>query len=311
MKHILDFEEPVILLENQLENLKKNLDADSPILDDLSKLDLQISKMLNKIYSNLDPLQFMAIARHPERPTGKHYIEKLIKDFLPISGDRAFKDDKALICGIGRFNEIPVAIMAHNKGYDMEERIETNFGMALPEGYRKAKRVMQLANKFQLPIIAFIDTKGAAANQASEERGQSFALAECICESFNLKTPLISVIVGEGGSGGAIALASGHSLMMLKYSIFSVASPDACAAILWKSRDYVQKAANALKITSKDLLNLGVIDAEIKEPHGAAHRFPEQTFKEVEKALLLELNSLMNLSLESLRTKQKNRMARL
>lgn len=304
MSYHLSFEEVVLPLEEQLKVLKSNVNMDSLLIDELNVLDKQISKMLTRVYNNLEPWQYMLIARHPNRPTGVDYVNKLITDFVPISGDRAFLDDTAIICGLGKFDGVPVAVLGHDKGQDLEDRVKNNFGMAHPEGYRKVARLFDLASRFDLPILAFIDTKGAAANKGSEERGQSYALADCIRANFRLRTPLISVIVGEGGSGGAIALASGHSLMMLKYSIFSVASPDACAAILWKDRAYASNAATALKITSPDLLSLGAIDKEIFEPIGGAHRFPERAFEEVRKAVKIELKRLQSMSVEKLKSLQ-------
>lgn len=300
MSYQLSFEEVVLPLEAQLNSLKKNLSSDSPLVSDLNTLDKQINRILEKIYKNLEPWQYVLVARHPDRPTGVDYIRNLITDFAPVSGDRSFGEDSALICGLGKFDGMPVAVVGHNKGFDIDERIKNNFGMAHPEGYRKVARLMDLASRFGFPIITFIDTKGAAANKGSEERGQGYALADCIRANFRLKVPLISVIVGEGGSGGAIALASGHSIMMLKYSIFAVASPDACAAILWKDRAFSSTAATALKITSTDLIKLGVVDKEIEEPIGGAHRFPEQTFENARKAIKQELLRLKNLSLEQL-----------
>lgn len=310
MSYQLSFEEMVFPLEAQLSNLKKNLNENSPLMEEFDRLDKQVNKMLEKIYHNLEPWQYLMIARHPDRPTGVDYIKHLIKDFVPISGDRTFGEDSALECGLGKIDGIPVAVIGHNKGFDIQERIKNNFGMAQPEGYRKVSRLMDLASRFHFPIISFIDTKGAAANKGSEERGQSYALADCIRANFRLKVPLISVIVGEGGSGGAIALASGHSIMMLRYSVFSVASPDACAAILWKNRSFAHQAAQALKITSPDLIKLGVIDKEIAEPIGGAHRFPEQTFANVKKAIVSELKNLMALSADELRMRQQQKFGK-
>ncbi len=310
MTYQLGFEEVVLPLEAQLNNLKKNISLDSPLVDELTSLDKQIIRILNKIYANLEPWQYLLIARHPDRPTGVDYIRKLITDFVPICGDRTFGDDSALVCGLGKFDGIPVAVAGHNKGFDIDERIKNNFGMAHPEGYRKITRLFDLASRFNLPLITFIDTKGAAANKGSEERGQFYALADCIRANFLLKVPLLSVIVGEGGSGGAIALASGHSLMMLKYSIFAVASPDACAAILWKDRAFSANAASALKITSTDLLKMGVIDKEIEEPVGGAHRFPDQTFENARKEIKKELKRLMALSSDQLRMLQQEKFGK-
>ena len=311
MSYSLNFEELVLPLEAQLNTLKKNLGSDSVLVDEFNSLDKQINKMLQKVYQNLEPWEYVQIARHPDRPTGSDYIEKLITDFFPISGDRAFGEDPALVCGLGKFEGVSVAVIGHNKGIDTNERIKNNFGMARPEGYRKASRLFDLASRFGFPIIAFIDTKGAAANKESEERGQAYALADCIRGNFRLKVPLISVIVGEGGSGGAIALASGHSIMMLTYSIFSIISPDGCAAILWKDRAYAPNAAEALKITSKDLLKLGIIDKEITEPYGGAHRFPQQAIENTRQALKKELKRLMDISPDMLRVLQQNKFGKL
>ena len=310
MTYQLGFEEVVLPLEAQLNNLKKNISSDSPLVEELNTLDRQITKILEKIYKHLEPWQYVLIARHPDRPTGCDYIRKFITDFVPISGDRAFGEDSALICGLGKFDGIPVAVAGHNKGFDIDERIKNNFGMAQPEGYRKITRLFDLASRFNLPIITFIDTKGAAANKGSEERGQGYALADCIRANLRLKVPLLSIIVGEGGSGGAIALASGHCLMMLKYSVFAVASTDACAAILWKDRAFSSVAASALKITSTDLLKLGVINKEIEEPIGGAHRFPDQTFENTRIAIKQELKKLMSLSVNQLRMMQQEKFGK-
>jgi len=307
MSDLLSFEEIVLPLEEQINILKRTISSDSPVIDELNALEKQLQKMLAKIYGNLEPWQYVFVARHPNRPTGSDYIDKLITNFVPISGDRTCWEDTALKCGIGLFEGVAVAVIGHNKGTEIEDRIQNNFGMAHPEGYRKVIRLLDLASRFNLPVIAFIDTKGAAANKDSEERNQSHALAECIRANFGLNVPLISIIVGEGGSGGAIALASGHCTMMLSYSIFSVASPDACAAILWKDRQFSGQAAAALKITSKDLLKLGLIDKEITEPIGGAHRFPEQTFNEVRKALKIELKKLIVKSADELHLIQQNK----
>lgn len=310
MSDHLVFEEMVEPLKEQIEVLKRTISLDSPMIDELNVLEKQLQKMLTKIYENLEPWQYMLVARHQNRPTGSSYIDNLITDFVPLSGDRTFMEDTALKCGIGKFEGMPIAVIGHNKGYDTEDRIQNNFGMAHPEGYRKVIRILELASRFNLPVVAFIDTKGAAANKASEERNQSQALAECIRANFKLTVPLISVIVGEGGSGGAIAVASGHSIMMLKYSIFSVASPDACAAILWKDRKYSSDSALALKITSQELLKIGAIDKEIPEPVGGAHRFPEQAFNEVRKALKSELKRLQAMSVDELRNLQRNKFTK-
>lgn len=295
----LEFEDIVQSLEVELNTLKKKPDA-MKFSAQIEALEKQKIKILHKIYSKLEPWQYVLIARHVDRPTGSDYIKKFIHDFVPICGDRCAGEDPALMCGIGVFNGISVAVIGHNKGAETHERVANNFGMAHPDGYRKARRLFNLANKFHLPILAFIDTKGAAANIEAEERGQAYALADCIRANLQLQVPLISVIVGEGGSGGAIALASGHCLMMLKYSIFSVASPDACAAILWKNRSFWKDAARELKITSDKLLKLNAIDREIAEPAGGAHRFAEIVYANVETAVETELARLMKYSINDL-----------
>lgn len=310
MSYTLDFEKFINPLEAQMQQMKSEVGSNSSMLKEVESLGDQIEKMLSNLYENLDPWQKVQVARHPDRPTGKHYVQKLIKDFVPISGDRAISDDPAIVCGLGVFEGNPVAVIAHNKGLNLEERLETNFGMAHPQAYRKVIRVFELANRFNLPILSFVDTKGAAANKNSEEGGQSFALADCIRASFCLEVPFISVIVGEGGSGGAIALASGHSLLMLTNSVFSVASPDACASILWKDRAFSGQAAKALKVTSSELIKLGIIDKEIKEPVGGAHRFPEKTYEMVKKALEKELQALSKLSHVQLKELQQNRVGK-
>lgn len=311
MSYPLSFEELVLPLEAQLNNLKKNISSDSVLIDELNHLDKQINRMLQKIYKKLEPWEYVLVARHPERPTGSDYIEKLITDFIPISGDKTFGEDHAIVCGLGKFEGVSVAVIGHNKGIDTQDRIKNNFGMAKPEGYRKVSRLLDLASRFGFPIIAFIDTKGAAASKESEERGQAYALADCIRGNFRLKVPLISIIVGEGGSGGAIALASGHSVMMLTYSVFSIISPDGCAVILWKDRAHASKAAKALKITSKDLIKLGIIDKEITEPYGGAHRFPQQAIENTRQALRKELKRLMDMPFDVLRMLQQDKFGKL
>ncbi len=304
-KFMLIFEESLYNLENELEKLKNenNQNINSEVL----KIEKNIQVMMKKIYSNLEPWQYLLIARHINRPTGSDYIKNLITDFFPISGDRFSFEDKALLAGIGKLNDTTVAVIGHNKGHDLNQRLENNFGMAHPQGYHKAIRLFKIASKLNIPIISFIDTKGAAANKESEENGQGFALAACIKANFDLTVPLISIIVGEGGSGGAIALASGHYTAMLKYSIFSVASPNACSAILWKNKESWKESANMLKITAQDLLNLKAIDEEIDEPCGGAHRFPAETYQNMKNALSEILLKFKNITKEELKKMQINK----
>ena len=234
--------------------------------------------MLKEKYANLTPWQRVQVARHPDRPHSSDYIDNLFSDFIPLSGDRKFGEDHAIIGGLATFEGISVMLIGQEKGSDTESRLKRNFGMARPEGYRKSSRLMELAEKFNLPIVTFVDTAGAYPGVGAEQRGQSEAIASSIRTCLNVKVPIISVIIGEGGSGGAVALATADKVLMLENSIYSVISPEGCASILWKVEGYDEVAANSLKITSDDLKNLKVIDRVVTEPIGGAHRNPERSF---------------------------------
>ena len=275
MKNYLNFEKDIKSLENEIEKLQDPFAKDGITQVEtgkLAKLQNDLSSKLNEIYSNLDPWQTTMVARHEDRPKSKFFIDNLFEDFFPIHGDRLFGEDKSLISGLATFQNKSVMVIGQEKGEDLDTRIERNFGMMKPEGYRKSIRLMKLADKFNLPIILFIDTPGAYPGVGAEERGQAEAIARSIECSMSIGVPTISIIIGEGGSGGAIALASSNKIIMLENAIYSVISPEGCASILWRDPTKTLEAAKAMKLTSKDLLNLKIIDEIIPEPTGGAHR---------------------------------------
>lgn len=291
---MLDFEKPILELENKITELRKvnSNENGMNIADEIDRMQNKISRLLVQTYSKLTPVQRVKVARHPERPHFKDYINQMITDFTPLAGDRVFGEDEALIGGLGRFDGRSVVIMGHEKGRETDERVRHNFGMARPEGYRKAQRLMKMAEQFRLPIISLIDTAGAYPGLGAEERGQSEAIAKSIETCLSVKTPFVSVIIGEGGSGGAIAIAAADKVYMLEHSIYSVISPEGCASILWRSADYAKDASAALKLTAEDLLKLGLIDDIIKEPLGGAHRQPEKAIKRVQAKITEGLDEL-------------------
>ncbi len=275
MKNYLNFETEVKNLENELEKLKDpyNQEGLSEVdTKNISKVQNEIDEKLKNIYSSLDPWQTALVARHEDRPKAKFFIDHLFEDFVPLSGDRFYGEDKSVIAGFGKFNNKSVLVIGQEKGDDLESRIERNFGMMRPEGYRKSIRLMRLADKFGIPIISFIDTPGAYPGVGAEERGQAEAIAKSIECCMELSVPTISVIIGEGGSGGAIALASSNKVLMFQNAIYSVISPEGCATILWRDPKKTLEASKAMKLSSKDLLNLNIIDEIISEPIGGAHR---------------------------------------
>jgi len=275
MPSFLDFEKPIAEIEGKIEELRHLTEAgELNIADEVSKLQEKVNRLLKQTYSKLTPWQKVQVARHPDRPHFSDYVEALVEDFTPLAGDRAFAEDKAVIGGLGRFRGQSVMVIGNEKGADTEARIAHNFGAARPEGYRKAQRLMLLADRFKLPVITLIDTSGAYPGKGAEERGQAEAIARSMEVCLNLRVPFVSVIIGEGGSGGAIALATGNSVLMMEHAIYSVISPEGCASILWRSGDQAKEAAEALRMTADDLLELGVIDAIVPEPLGGAHREP-------------------------------------
>lgn len=298
----LDFEQAVIELESKIAELKHvSSGGHINIVDEIATLQQKADKQLQSIYNKLTPWQKVQVARHPERPHTKHYIEQLFQDFVPLAGDRLFAEDHAILSGFATFRGRSVLVMGHEKGLEVEERIRHNFGMAKPEGYRKAQRLMQLAEKFSLPVINLVDTAGASPVAESEERGQGEAIAKCLEVALNLTVPSLSVIIGEGGSGGAVALAATNEVMMLEHSIYSVISPEGCASILWRSATKKEDAAEAQKLTAQDLLKFKVIERIIPEPLGGAHRNQNQTIANVGQALEQSLKTLSSLSPDQIR----------
>jgi len=297
----LDFEEKLENLESEKKSLQKASEESG--IDVTSKI-LSIEKKekaeLEKIYSNLSPWQIVKIARHPQRPKTKDYIQNIFENFTSLYGDRLYSEDNAVISGMAFLDKNPVLVIGTEKGHDMNSRIKHNFGMAKPEGYRKSQRIMKLASKLNLPLICFIDTSGAYPGKDAEERGQAEAIAQSMKVALNCEAPCISVIIGEGGSGGAIALATSDKVLMLSNSIYSVISPEGCSSILWKSSDYAETASNSLKITAKDCLNLKIIDEIIEEPIGGAHRNHEAICRDLKKSLLDSLLKLKKIDLNSL-----------
>ena len=286
MHNYLDFEKSIAELEGKIEGLRHlSSDGDVNIADEVSKLQGKVDKQLRQTYANLTAWHKTQVARHPDRPHAIDYIEALIDDFTPLAGDRAFAEDKAIVGGLGRFRGNSVVVIGNEKGADTDSRVERNFGMARPEGYRKAIRLMELADRFKLPVITLVDTAGAYPGVDAEARGQAEAIARSIEKCFQLKVPVVSIVIGEGGSGGAMALAAANTVLMLEHAIFSVISPEGCASILWRDREQNIAAAEALKLTAPDLLSLGVIEGVIIEPLGGAHRNPTVAMTTVGDAL--------------------------
>lgn len=306
MTYYLDFEKPIQELETKIEELKKLSDgSDIDLTQEIKRINKKLKDLKTEIFSNLTAWQKTQLARHPERPYTLDYISMILDDFIELHGDRRFGDDPAVIAGIGKIDNQSVAIIGHQKGRTIKERIYRNFGQAHPEGYRKALRVMKLAERFSIPVITMIDTPGAFPGIGAEERGQAEAIANNLMEISLIKTPIISIVIGEGGSGGALALSVCDRIFMLEHSIYSVISPEGCAAILWKKNsdvgveDYA-RAAEELKLTAQDLRDFGIIDDIIQEPLGGAHREPQETAKKVKVKILSALEELKSLSLDRL-----------
>mgnify|MGYP001162629458 FL=1 len=310
MKNYLNFETDIKQLEAELENLKDpfNKEGLSEVdTDKITQLQTELDDKLKDIYSNLNPWQKTQVARHEERPKSKFFIDNLFTDFIPLHGDRFYGEDRSVISGFAKFNTTSVLVIGQEKGDSLETRIDRNFGMMKPEGYRKTNRLMRLADKFNLPIIIFVDTPGAYPGVGAEERGQAEAIAKSIECSMNLRVPTISVIIGEGGSGGAIALASSSKVLMLENAIYSVISPEGCASILWRDPKKTLEAATAMKLSSEDLFNLRIIDEIIKEPIGGAHRGSETVLKNVRHSIERSLNDLSSFSREEIFEERKKK----
>ena len=309
MQVYLEFEKPIAEMEGKIAELRA-ISKDDPevnILNEVTRLEEKVASQLEKTYKSLDPWQKTLVARHPARPHFVDYIDHLVEDFTPLSGDRLYSDDQAIIAGLGRWQGRRVAIMGHEKGANTQARLKHNFGMARPEGYRKAIRVMELAERFNIPVVTLVDTSGAYPGIGAEERGQSEAIARCTEKCLQIGVPFVSVIVGEGGSGGALALATDNRILMLEHSIYSVASPEACASILWRSREKAKEAAEALKVTADSLNDLGVIDRILKEPVGGAHRERDLIINQVGDAVIEELDDLSQLSSDELRRDRRQK----
>ena len=310
MKNYLNFELDIKDLENELEGLKDpyNQDGLSEVnTSKISKLQSEIDEKLQQIYSNLNPWQKTLVARHEDRPKSKFFIENLFDEFIPLSGDRYYSEDKSVITGFAKFSNQSVLVIGQEKGDDLDSRIERNFGMMRPEGYRKTIRLMKLADKFNIPIIIFVDTPGAYPGVGAEERGQAEAIAKSIECSMELKVPTISIIIGEGGSGGAIALASSNKVIMLENAIYSVISPEGCATILWRDPKKTLEAATAMKLSANDLLNLKIIDEIIPEPLGGAHRDKNLILENVRNSIERSINDFNSLTREEVYNKRKEK----
>ena len=299
---VLDFEKNIVEIEEKIEHLQELAkDEDVDITKEIKRLQHKLTYYLNRAYQNLTAWQKAQIARHPDRPHCLDYIKALIPDFVLLCGDRCFGDDAAMVAGIGTFEGISVVVIGQEKGHDLETRMKYNFGMAKPEGYRKVQRLMDMASRFNMPVLSFVDTAGAYPGVDAEARGQAQAIASSIEKCFETKAPIISTIIGEGGSGGAIAIATANVVMMLEHSIYSVISPEGCASILWRSSDKTKEATEALKLTAQDLKALGVIDEIVPEPLGGAHRNPQVVFDNLRKALRKHLEHLLRLSGDELK----------
>jgi acetyl-CoA carboxylase carboxyl transferase subunit alpha len=308
MRHFLDFEKPLAELEGKIEELRHlSNDSEINIAEEVTRLEAKVERLLRQTYAKLSPWQKVQLARHPDRPHGGDYVKALIEEWTPLAGDRGFAEDRAIIGGLGRFRGRSVVVLAHEKGTDTEGRLLHNFGMARPEGYRKARRLMALAERFHLPLLTFIDTPGAYPGVDAEARGQAEAIARSIEASLQLTVPLVATVIGEGGSGGALALAGGNRVLMMEHAVYSVISPEACASIIWKTAENAQDAAEALKLTAQDLMKLGIIDAIIPEPLGGAHRLPEPAIAAVGDAIETVLRPLAGLDGATLRKDRREK----
>ena len=307
MRTYLDFEKGLAELEGKAAELRA-LASRNPNMDvevEAAQLDAKAGKLLSDLYADLDPWSKCLIARHADRPHALAYVRALFSEYVPLAGDRNFAEDRAVIGGLARFNDRPVVVIGHEKGHDTRSRLDRNFGMARPEGYRKAMRLMDLADRFGMPVITLVDTPGAYPGKGAEERGQAEAIARCTEKCLSLRVPLVSVIIGEGGSGGAVAFATGNRIAMLEHSIYSVISPEGCASILWKDAERMREAAAALRLTAQDLLKLGVIDEVIPEPLGGAQRAPSEAIARTGAAIEAMLQDLGRLSADDLRTERR------
>ena len=308
IKKYLDFEKPIQEVADKILALQSVSSENPDINSQIVKLEEELSAITKKIYNKLSIWQIVQVARHPERPHTLDYIKRIFSDFDELHGDRQFGDDQSIVGGICYLDQTPVMVIGHEKGRDTEEKLRRNFGMPQPEGYRKAKRLMKLAEQFSLPIINFIDTAGAYPGIEGEERGQNEAIASNLALLSEIKTPVIAIVTGEGGSGGALAISVGDHLSMLEYSTYSVASPEACASIIWRSSEKAPDAAEAMKVSSKELLKLNIIDEIIKEPLGGAHRDYDLMSSEIKKSILKSLKQLQSMPMQELLKRRYSRI---
>ena len=309
MRTYLDFEKPVAELEAKLEELRAlSAGGDAVAIgDEVTRLETKAAQALKDLYANLTPWQRMLVARHPERPHFSHYVQRLFTEFTPLAGDRKFGDDEAIQGGFGRFRGSSVCLIGHEKGSSTEERIKHNFGMAKPEGYRKAVRLMEMADRFEIPVISLIDTAGAYPGIGAEERGQAEAIARSTQACLTLGVPNVALIIGEGGSGGAIAIATANVVLMMEHAIYSVISPEGAASILWRDTTKAQEAATNMKITAPDLVRFGIVDGVVAEPAGGAHRHPEAAIAAAGEAIAGALDGLHGLSRQEIRARREQK----
>ncbi|MEE4348709.1 MAG: acetyl-CoA carboxylase carboxyltransferase subunit alpha [Pacificimonas sp.] len=308
MVRFLEFEKPIAALQEQIDALEAKADAGPvDVAQEVSRLSAKVEAQLKTLYKNLTPWQKALVARHQDRPHFSDIAAQLFTDFEPLAGDRYFAEDAAIIGGMARFDGRPVMIIGHEKGHDTEGRLKHNFGMGKPEGYRKAVRLMKLADRFGLPVLTFVDTAGAFPGIEAEERGAAEALAQGTAACLRLGVPMIATITGEGGSGGALALAAANRVLMLEHSFYAVISPEGCASILWRSGDKAQEAAQAMKISAQDLEKLGLIDTIIEEPVGGAHRDPKAAIKSIGRQIGIDLAALSGLSPEALKAERREK----
>ena len=311
MTKFLDFEKPIADLEGKIEELRHISGRDINIVDEVARLQNKADRMLRQTYQTLTAWQKVQVARHPDRPKFFDYLDMLVDDFMPLSGDRVFGEDCAIIGGFGKLLGRSVMIIGQQKGHDTESRVKHNFGMPKPEGYRKAQRLMRLADRFNLPVITFVDTAGAFPGIEAEERGQAEAIASCISVCLDIKVPLLTVIIGEGGSGGAIAIAAANTILMLEHAVYAVISPEGCASILWRSASKAPEAAEAQKLTAQDLIQLGVIDKIIPEPIGGAHRHKAAILRQVKETIEGALVPLMAIDGNQLRQARRDKFIKM
>jgi acetyl-CoA carboxylase carboxyl transferase subunit alpha len=308
IRHFLDFERPIGELEGKIEELRHlSTTGELNIAEEVGRLEASAARLLRQTYARLSPWQKVQVARHPQRPHALDYIGALVSDFVPLAGDRAFAEDRAVVGGLGRFRGRSVMVLGTEKGADTETRLARNFGMARPEGYRKARRLMRLADRFHLPVLTFVDTAGAYPGIDAEARGQAEAIARAIETALDIEVPLVAAVIGEGGSGGAIALAAGNTVLMLEHAVYSVISPEGCASILWRDGNHASEAAEALRLTAQDLLRLGVVDRIVPEPLGGAHRLPKAAIEAVGEALDEVLRGLVAIDGARLRAQRREK----